>query len=222
MGGVGSRLNLTKCEVCDKSMYRGYMYMAEKKLRMPDDFEWNGWSRANNYGLKEEDFADKRSYNKARYGRAIQVSGMWRKTDEAKALVSSYNKAKWEERAAKAKSESDTTEVLLLERITSHEDGLSTAELVAGCLNMIARELAKRGAAGIDKLELKDLILISNNLLGLTKAAAAVKKEMDWKPNTVVVNNVSTSKTGGAVGGLKDVIDIRTEKTPQLQSNGNR
>ena len=118
----------------------------------------------------------------------------------------------------KAKQESDTTEVLLLEKITSHADGMATAEMVAGCINLIARELSKRGVAQIEELSLKDLILISNNLLGLTKAAAAVKKEMDWKPNTVVVNNVSTSKTGGAVGGLKDVIDLRTEKTPQTQS----
>ena len=179
-------------------------------FKVPEDFEFNGWSKSNNYGLVESEFDDRMAYVKARYGRALKVSAAYRKTDEGKRATSLVMKEAWDNRVAKAKQESDTTEVLLLEKITSHADGLSTAELVAGCINVIARELAKRGTNQIEDLSLKDLILISNNLLGLTKAAAAVKKEMDWKPNTVVVNNVSTSKTGGVVGGLQDVIDLRS------------
>lgn len=185
----------------------------------PSDFTINGWNRDNNYGLRKEDFANGNDYNKERFKRSGIVRGAWLKTDEGRRMQSLVVKEQWENRALKAKQESDTTEVLLLEKITSHADGMATAEMVAGCINMIARELSKRGVAQIEELSLKDLILISNNLLGLTKAAAAVKKEMDWKPNTVVVNNVSTSKTGGVVGGLQDVIDLRTEKTPQTQRN---
>ena len=183
----------------------------------PSDFTVNGWNRDNNYGLRREDFANGNDYNKERFKRSGIVRGAWLKTDEGRRMQSLVVKEQWENRALKAKQESDTTEVLLLEKITSHADGMATAEMVAGCINLIARELSKRGVAQIEELSLKDLILISNNLLGLTKAAAAVKKEMDWKPNTVVVNNVSTSKTGGVVGGLQDVIDLRTEKTPQTQ-----
>ena len=178
----------------------------------PSDFTVNGWNRDNNYGLRKEDFANGNDYNKERFKRSGIVRGAWLKTDEGRRMQSLVVKEQWENRAIKAKQESDTTEVLLLEKITSHADGMATAEMVAGCINLIARELSKRGVAQIEELSLKDLILISNNLLGLTKAAAAVKKEMDWKPNTVVVNNVSTSKTGGVVGGLRDVIDLRDEK----------
>lgn len=195
--------------------------MADKNA-FPDSFYYKGWTRENNYGLVAEDFEDRSLYRQERFKRGCEMQRAWLKTDEGKRLQSLVSKQHWEERASKAKQESDTTEVLLLEKLTSNSEGMSTSELVAGCINMIARELAKRGVRDVESLELKDLILISNNLLGLTKAAAAVKKEMDWKPNTVVVNNVSTSKTGGVVGGLKDVIDIRTEKTPQLQSEGNR
>lgn len=193
--------------------------MSKIKVRMPDDFMHNGWCRNNGYLIKEEDFPDKVSYNKERFRRSTAVFRAWTSTDEGRKAQALMQKQSWEERAVKAKQESDTTEVLLLEKLTSHSDGMATSELVAGCINMIARELAKRGVANVEELELKDLILISNNLLALTKAAAAVKKEMNWKPNTVVVAPVvSSSKTGGVVGGLKDVIDIRTEKTPQKQS----
>lgn len=185
----------------------------ERKKLTPDDYEVNGWSRANNYLLKEEDFASRLEYNKERFRRSSTVTRSYIMSDEGRKELSLRGKAKWEERVAKAKAESDTTEVLLLEKITTHEEGMSTAELVAGCINMIARELSKRGVRDVESLELKDLILISNNLLALTKAAAAVKKDMNWKPNTVVVPVVqSSSKTGGAVGGLKDVIDLRAER----------
>lgn len=193
--------------------------MADKNA-FPDSFYYKGWTRANNYGLNREEFEDQNKYRQERFKRGCEMQRAWLQTEEGKTRQSLVSRQHWEERALKAKQESDTTEVLLLEKLTSHSDGMATSELVAGCINMIARELAKRGVANVEELELKDLILISNNLLALTKAAAAVKKEMNWKPNTVVVAPVvSSSKTGGVVGGLKDVIDIRTEKTPQKQSD---
>lgn len=197
---------------------KGVIDMASK-ASFPDSFYYKGWTRENNYGLKKEDFESVVLYRRERFKRGCEIQRAWLKTDEGRKAQAVVSKEYWEKRALKAKQESDTTEVLLLEKITSHADGMATAEMVAGCINLIARELSKRGVAQIEELSLKDLILISNNLLGLTKAAAAVKKEMDWKPNTVVVNNVSTSKTGGVVGGLQDVIDLRTEKTPQTQRN---
>lgn len=189
--------------------------MADKNA-FPDSFYYKGWTRANNYGLNREEFEDQQKYRQERFKRGCEMQRAWLKTEEGKKAQSIVSRQHWEERALKAKQESDTTEVLLLEKLTSHSDGMATSELVAGCINIIARELAKRGVGQVEELELKDLILISNNLLALTKAAAAVKKDMNWKPNTVVVapQVVSSSKTGGVVGGLKDVIDIRTEKTP--------
>lgn len=187
--------------------------MSKIKNSVPEDFEVNGWCKRNNYLLKEEDFESKVLYTRERFKRSSFIMREWLKTDEGRKRQAVVAKSRWEERVAKAKAESDTTEVLLLEKITTHEEGMSTAELVAGCINMIARELSKRGVRDVESLELKDLILISNNLLALTKAAAAVKKDMNWKPNTVVVPVVqSSSKTGGAVGGLKDVIDLRAER----------
>lgn len=182
------------------------------RLRMPDDFcNEQGWCRANNYGLKPEDFPDKISYSRERFKRSGDVMRLYLRSDEGKraqALVCAEN---WEERSRKAKQASDTTEVLLLEKLTMREDGVTTSELVANCINMIAKELSKRGAAGVESLELKDLVLISNTLIGLMKTASAAKKETGFKPqvqvNNVTVNN--SSKTGGVVGGLKDVIDLR-------------
>lgn len=185
------------------------------KIRMPDDFEWNGWSRANGYLMGEEDYSDKVAFNRERFKRSSAVFRAYQATEEGRSKQAVATREAWEERVAKAKQESDTTEVLLLEKLVTHEDGMATSELVAGCINIIARELAKRGVRDVESLELKDLILISNNLLALTKAAAAVKKDMNWKPNTVVLPVVqSSSKTGGVVGGLKDVIDLRDEKEP--------
>lgn len=185
--------------------------MAKEKNNYPDDFEFNGWSRNNNYLM--DDFEGSRvEISRERFKRSSAVMRAWLQTDEGRERSAIAAKQRWEDRVMEAKKKADTTEVLLLERLTSHEDGFATSELVAGCINMIARELAKRGVRDVESLELKDLILISNNLLALTKAAAAVKKEMDWKPNTVVVNNVSSSKTGGAVGGLSDVIDLRVDE----------
>lgn len=181
------------------------------KLVVPEDFEYNGWSKANGYLLKEEDFDSKVAYARERFKRGMLVSGAWRKTDEARTAASLVQKKNWEERVAEAHKTSDTTEVLLLEKLTMREDGVTTSELVANCINVIAKELAKRGARDVANLELKDLVLISNSLIGLMKTAAATKKEV--KP-TVQVNNVTvnnTSKTGGVVGGLRDIIDIREE-----------
>ena len=187
--------------------------MTEKKRVVPDDFEYNGWCRGNNYLIRQEDFSDRVTMNRERFHRAKLVANAWAKTDEGRKHMSIIAKQKWEDRVAAAKQEADTTEVLLLEKITSHQDGFATSELVAGCINMIARELAARGVRDVEKLDTKELILISNNLLALTKAAAAVKKEMNWKPNTVVIPvTQSSSKTGGAVGGLSDVIDLRVDK----------
>ena len=183
-------------------------------LRMPDDFTWNGWCRNNNYLLKREDFPDNTSYSQERFRRSTAVYRQFSKTPEAKAALSIEKRKEWEDRVKEAHRTSDTTEVLLLEALTKREDGLTTSEMVANCINIIARELARRGVTKVEDLQLKDLVLISNTLIGLTKAAAATKKETDWKPqvqvNNVTVNN--TSKTGGVVGGLQDVIDLRKEK----------
>ena len=183
-------------------------------IRMPDDFEFNGWCRNNNYLLSMDDFATKQEYSQERFRRATTVYREFSKTPEAKAALSAEKKAEWERRAAEAHRTSNTTEVLLLEALTKREDGITTSEMVAGCINVIARELSKRGAKDVAELSLKDLVLISNSLIGLMKAAAATKKEQDWKPqvqvNNVTVNN--TSKTGGVVGGLRDVIDVETSE----------
>ena len=184
----------------------------KEKNVYPDDFEVNGWSRGNNY-LMDGFEGSKVEYNRERFKRSSAVMRAWLQTDEGRERQAVIAKSRWEDRVAAAKQEADTTEVLLLEKITSHQDGFATSELVAGCINMIARELAKRGVQDVEKLDTKELILISNNLLALTKAAAAVKKEMNWKPNTVVIPvTQSSSKTGGAVGGLSDVIDLRVDK----------
>jgi hypothetical protein len=183
-------------------------------LRMPDDFEWNGWCRNNNYLLKREDFPDNTSYSQERFRRSTSVYRAFSKTPEAKAALSIEKRKEWEARVAEAHRTSNTTEVLLLEALTKREDGITTSEMVAGCINIIARELSKRGVAQVEDLGLKDLVLISNSLIGLMKAAAATKKEQDWKPqvqvNNVTVNN--TSKTGGVVGGLRDVIDVESSE----------
>lgn len=181
---------------------------------MPDDFTVNGWNRANNYGLRKEDFADAREYTKVRYKRSQVCFHAYQQTDAYKKSMALRSSQAWEERAAKAKRESDTMEVLLLEKITQREEGFTTAELVSNCINMIARELTKRGVRDLESLDLRDLVLISNTLIGLTKSAAAVKKETGFKPN-VQVNNISvnnSSKTGGVVGDLRDVIDLRKGK----------
>lgn len=186
--------------------------MTKEKNNYPDDFEVNGWSRKNNY-LMDGFEGTKVEANREKFRRSSAVMRAWLQTAEGKEKQALIGKKRWEDRVAAAKQEADTTEVLLLEKITSHQDGFATSELVAGCINMIARELAARGVRDVEKLDTKELILISNNLLALTKAAAAVKKEMNWKPNTVVIPvTQSSSKTGGAVGGLSDVIDLRVDK----------
>lgn len=181
------------------------------KIRMPDDFTVNGWCRANNYLVTEEEYPDARERSKEKYKRGLKVYNAWQQTKEYKTRASAVMVENWEERAAAAKRQSDTTEVLLLEKLTVREDGVTTSELVANAINMIAKELAKRGARDVAELELKDLVLISNTLIGLMKTASATKKDQNWKPavqvNNVTVNN--SSKTGGVVGGLADVIDLR-------------
>lgn len=187
--------------------------MADKNA-FPDTFYYKGWTRANNYGLDRTLFEDQDKYRQERFKRACEVQRAWLKTDEGKSRQAIVSKQRWEERVAEAHRTSNTTEVLLLEALTKREDGLTTSEMVANCINVIARELSRRGVTKVEDLQLKDLVLISNTLIGLTKAAAATKKEQDWKPqvqvNNVTVNN--TSKTGGVVGGLRDVIDVEVEK----------
>lgn len=189
-------------------------YMAKKSgMKMPDDFcNEQGWCRANNYGLREEDFETRAAFNKERFRRSTCVMRAYCKTDEYKASASIVRKELWEERVAAAKRTSDTTEVLLLESLTRVEDGSqTTSEMVANCINNIARELSKRGCQNLADMELKDLVTISNTLIGLMKTASASKKDQGWKPqvqvNNLTVNN--SSKTGGVVGGLEDVIDLR-------------
>jgi len=190
--------------------------MVEKieKNTFPDDFSVNGWTRSNNFGLNREDFENQNDYRKERFKRSGALQRAWLQTDEGRRRQSVILKARWEARVAEAHRTSNTTEVLLLEALTKREDGLTTSEMVAGCINVIARELSKRGAKDVAELSLKDLVLISNSLIGLMKAAAATKKEQDWKPqvqvNNVTVNN--TSKTGGVVGGLRDVIEVEAEE----------
>lgn len=184
-------------------------------MKLPDDFcNAEGWCRANNYGLREEDFESKAKYSRERFKRSVKVMCEFRKTDQYKNGASIAMRANWEERAAAAKRASDTTEILLLEKLVERSGGDTTAELIANAINNIAAELAKRGIRDIDQLETKELVLISNTLMGLAKAASAVKKAEGWKPqvqvNNVTVNN--SSKTGGVVGGLEDVIDIRKSK----------
>lgn len=185
-------------------------------MKMPDDFcNAEGWCRANNYGLKPEDFESKAVYARERFKRSVKVMCEFRKTDQYKNGASIAMRANWEERVAAAKRTSDTTEVLLLESLTRVEDGSqTTSEMVANCINNIARELSKRGCQNLADMELKDLVTISNTLIGLMKTASASKKDQGWKPqvqvNNVTVNN--SSKTGGVVGGLSDVIDIRGTK----------
>lgn len=186
-----------------------------KKLQMPDDFaDENGWCRANNYKLNPEDFPTRVLFNQERFRRSSKVYKLYQQTAEYKNAMVEWGKDNWEERSRKAHQASDTTEVLLLEKLVAREDGITTSEIVANCINAIARELAKRGVGRVEELELKDLVLISNTLIGLMKTAAATKKETGFKPN-VQINNVSvqsSSKTGGVVGSLKDVIDLRPNK----------
>lgn len=184
-------------------------------MKMPDDFcNAEGWCRANNYGLREEDFESKAKYSRERFKRSAKVMCEFRKTDQYKNGASVAMRENWEERAAAAKRSSDTTEVLLLEKLIERSGAETTAELIAAAINGIAAELSRRATKNIEDMETKELVLISNTLTGLAKAASAVKKAEGWKPqvqvNNVTVNN--SSKTGGVVGGLEDVIDLRVKK----------
>ena len=104
--------------------------------------------------------------------------------------------------------------MLLLEKLIERSGAATTTELIAAAINGIAAELSRRATKNIEDMDTKELVLISNTLTGLAKAASSVKKAEGWKPqvqvNNVTVNN--SSKTGGVVGGLEDVIDIRKNK----------
>lgn len=196
----------------EKSTYDG--------AKLPYDFEYKGWSKANNFLMGESGITDKQEFIKERFIRSSQVLRAWQKTPEGREAASIKHKEVWRQRALAAKEQSDTAEVLLLEKIVEKDrNGVTTAAMVAGCINVIARELSKRGVTQVSELPLKDLVLISNSLLALTKAAANVKKDENWHPqvqvNNVMVNN--SSKTGGVVGGIQDVIDVSTTKTPHSE-----
>lgn len=183
-------------------------------LKMPDDFTVNGWNRGNNYLLVKEEWEDKQAYARERYKRAMECFHEWQKSDEYRAASVAVATRGWEERAEAAKRSSDTTEVLLLEKLVERSGGETTAEMIATAINGIAGELSRRARDGFKDMETKELVLISNTLTGLAKAASAVKKAEGWKPqvqvNNLTVNN--TSKTGGVVGDLRDVIDLRASK----------
>lgn len=202
---------------------RGVFFLSKKwgvmantsGMKMPDDFcNSDGWCRANNYGLREEDFESKAKYSRERFKRSVKVMCEFRKTDQYKNGASIAMRENWEERAAAAKRSSDTTEVLLLEKLVERNGGETTAELIACAINIIAGELSTRAREGVKTLDTKELVLISNTLTGLAKAASSVKRAEGWKPqvqvNNVTVNN--SSKTGGVVGGLRDVIDLRSDE----------
>ena len=202
---------------------RGVFFLSKKwgvmantsGMKMPDDFcNADGWCRANNYGLREEDFESKAKYSRERFKRSVKVMCEFRKTDQYKNGASIAMRENWEERAAAAKRSSDTTEVLLLEKLVERNGGETTAELIACAINIIAGELSTRAREGVKTLDTKELVLISNTLTGLAKAASSVKRAEGWKPqvqvNNVTVNN--SSKTGGVVGGLRDVIDLRSDE----------
>lgn len=185
--------------------------IVETGLKMPDDFTVNGQSRSNNYLLIKEEWEDKQAYSRERYKRAMECFHAWQKSDAYRKASVAVATRGWEERAAAAKQASDTTEVLLLEKLVARDGGETTAEMIAGAINGIAGELSRRAREGFRDMDTKELVLISNTLTGLAKAASAVKKAEGWKPqvqvNNVTVNN--SSKTGGVVGGLEDVIDLR-------------
>lgn len=183
----------------------------EVGLKMPDDFTVNGWNRANNYLLVRDEWENKQLYARERYRRAMVCFHEWQKCPAYKEAIVAVATRGWEERAEAAKRASDTTEVLLLEKLVERSGGETTAEMIANAINGIAGELSRRAREGFRDMDTKELVLISNTLTGLAKAASAVKKAEGWKPqvqvNNVTVNN--SSKTGGVIGGLKDVIDLR-------------
>lgn len=188
--------------------------LVETGLKMPDDYTVKGWNRNNNYLLVKEEWEDKQAYARERYKRAMECFHNWQKSPQYREAAVAVAARGWEERAAAAKRSSDTTEVLLLEKLVERDGGETTAEMIATAINGIAGELSRRAREGFRNMETKELVLISNTLTGLAKAASAVKKTEGWKPqvqvNNVTVNN--SSKTGGVVGGLEDVIDIRPGK----------
>jgi len=182
--------------------------------KLPEDFTVNGWNKANNFGVDFSQYESKAVANKERFRRSGIVMRAYQQTDTYKEAMRVAATDAWNARVMKAKNASDTAEVLLLEGlIAKRYEGDTAAEIISSAITNIACELAKRGTKNIDELDTKELIQISNMLLGLTKAASAAKRTEGWKPN-VQVNNVTvnnSSKTGGVVGGLKDVIDLRVD-----------
>lgn len=178
----------------------------KKKMALPDDFTVEGMNRGNNYLLVKDDWEDKQAYSRERFRRSALVMREFAKTPEYKEHIRQRMISSWEERAAAAKRSSDTTEVLLLEALTKREDGVTTSELVANCINLIAKTLAKKGVKEIGELSIKDLVLISNTLVGLMRTLSDVKRKENWRPaQTNIMVGIGTSKTGGVIGGVRDV-----------------
>lgn len=183
-------------------------------LKTPDTFTVDGMCRANGYLIDTTGMTE-REINKEKFRRGSIVSREYHKTDEYKALMSNYHK-ELDRRRLEAREKADKAEVLLIERLDTREDGLSTNEMVAGCIDIIAKELSKRGVSQVEELKTNELINISNHLLGLVKAAAAVRNSCKSMGAAVVAQNVTinnnSSKTGGVIGGLQDVLDADVEE----------
>lgn len=183
-------------------------------LKTPDTFTVDGMCRANGYLIDTTGMSE-REINKEKFRRGSIVSREYHKTDEYKALMSNYHK-ELDRRRLEAREKADKAEVLLIERLDTREDGLSTNEMVAGCIDIIAKELSKRGVSQVEELKTNELINISNHLLGLVKAAAAVRNSCKSMGTAVVAQNVTinnnSSKTGGVIGGLQDVLDADVEE----------
>lgn len=181
-------------------------------LKTPDTFMVDGMCRANGYLLDTTGMTGK-EINQERFRRGSIVSRAYHKTDEYKALLSNYQK-ELDRRRLEAREKADRAEVLLIERLDTREDGLSTNEMVAGCIDIIAKELSKRGVSQVEELKTNELINISNHLLGLVKAAAAVRNSSKFGTAVVAQNltiNNNSSKTGGVIGGLQDVLDAEVK-----------
>lgn len=188
------------------------------RMKVPEDFEFEGMSKANGY-LMEESGLSGIEWNRERFRRSGKVARAWQKDSgylAAAREMGTLTRAKaWDERRRKNYERADAAEVMLLEKMDSQGEGVSTNEMVASCINLIAKELAKRGVAGVEELKTSELINISNHLLALTKAASNVRRSgvCDSKiiAQNVTINAGNSSKTGGVVGGIRDVIDLRGE-----------
>lgn len=193
--------------------------LARAGMKVPEDFTVNGMNKGNCYLLKEEDFPSRKLFNEERFRRAGVVIREWQKTDQYKVAAREMGylsvKKRDDERRRLSYEKADAAEILLIEKLDSMGAGVSTNEMVASCIDLIAKELAKRGMTQISELKVNELINISNHLLALVKAASSVRRDNNLGKNTIVAQNITvnnnSSKTGGVIGGLEDVIDVEVE-----------